>query len=334
VRDPWDRPEGDPWDDELEPHPLADPHPLDAPPLLPVLSTRYVRGWPEHEDGRIQPTGLVDLLTREYATDAHFAAYSSPQPHRLTIEAAERVAVSMTVLVLDVDAPEHRADEAWRRDLTGRCEALPGEPFGYWTRNGARVIYRIEPRPVAGWSRWYVAQLLDLYLLTGILADPACRDWPHLYRVPHGTRDGEPQALGWVCGHPAHVGEYREAPASDGDRLRAAVQLARDHGGWRAAVADLLPPVQGATEAPRTRPIDQGPPSGDGALRHAVQRVREAGQGGRNRVLYAQAAWMAELVAKGEVDAAEARRALGDAAREVGLGMAEIRGVFRSAKLA
>jgi hypothetical protein len=43
---------------------------------------------------------------------------------------------------------------------------------------------------------------------------------------------------------------------------------------------------------------------------------------------------MAELAAKGEVDAAEARRALGDAAREVGLGQAEIRGVFRSAKLA
>lgn len=317
TRDPWDA-----------------PHPLDAPPLLPVLSTRYVRGWPEHEDGRIQPTGLVDLLTREYQTDAHFAAYSSPQPHRLTIEAAERVAVAMTVLVLDIDAPEHRATEDWRRDLTQRAEGLPGEPFGYWTRNGARLLYRLDPRPVAGWSRWYVAQLLDLYSRTGILADPACRDWPHLYRVPHGTRDGEPQALGWVCGHPAHVGEYREAPASDGDRLRAAVQLAQAHPAWRAAVADLLPPVQGAADAPRTRPSDQGPPSGDGALRHAVQRVRESGQGGRNRVLYAQAAWMAELAGRGEVNAAEARRALGDAAREVGLGQAEIRGVFRSAKLA
>jgi hypothetical protein len=325
VRDPWDRPEGDPWDA---------PHPLDAPPLLPVLSTRYVRGWPEHEDGRVTPTGLVDLLTREYPTDAHFAAYSSPQPHRLTIEAAERVPVSMTVLVLDVDAPEHRADDQWRADLTRRCEGLPGEPFGYHTRNGARIVYRLAPRPVAGWSRWYVAQLLDLYARTGILADPACRDWPHLFRAPHGTRDGEPQALGWVCGHPAHVGVYLEAPASDGDRLRTAVQLAQAHPAWRAAVADLLPPVQGAVEAPRTRPSDQGPPSGDGALRHAVERVRASGQGGRNRVLYAQAAWMAELAAKGEVDAAEARRALGDAAREVGLGQAEIRGVFRSAKLA
>lgn len=325
MRDPWDRPEGDPWDDAPDPY---------APPLLPVLATRYVRGWPEHEDGRVTPTGLVDLLTREYDTDAHFAGYSSPQANRLTIEAAERVAVAMTVLVLDIDAPEHRATEDWRRDLTRRCESLPGEPFGYWTRNGARLLYRLAPRPVAGWSRWYVAQLLDLYARTGILADPACRDWPHLYRVPHGTRDGEPQALGWVCGHPAHVGEYREAPASDGDRLRTTVQLAQTHPAWRAAVADLLPPVQGASEAPRTRPGDQGPPSGDGALRHAVQRVRESGQGGRNRVLYAQAAWMAELVAKGEVDAGEARRALGDAAREVGLGQAEIRGVFRSAKLA
>lgn len=301
-----------------------------APPLLPVLATRYVRGWPEHEDGRVQPTSLWDLLTREYDTDAHFAGYSSPQPHRLTIEAAERVAVSMTVLVLDIDAPEHRATEDWRRDLTRRAEALPGEPFGYWTRNGARLLYRLAPRPVAGWSRWYVAQLLDLYARTGILADPACRDWPHLYRVPHGMRDGERQALGWVCGHPAHVGEYREAPASDGDRLRTAVQLAQAHPAWRAAVADLLPPVQGAVEAPRTRPAAQP----GRAIAYAVQRVLEAGPGARNRVLYAQAAWMAELAAKGEADAGDARRELGAAAVQIGLGQAEIRGVFRSAKLA
>jgi len=310
-----------------------DDPPWPVGPLLPVLATRYVRGWPEHVDGRVEPTDLADLLTREYPTDAHFAAYSSPQPHRLTIEAAERVAVSMTVLVLDVDAPEHQASPDWRRDLARRAETLPGEPFGYWTRNGARLVYRLEPRPVAGWSRWYVAQLLDLYAASGILADPACRDWPHLYRVPHGTRDGEPQALGWVCGHPAHVGTYAEAPASDGDRLRTAVQLAQAHPAWRAAVADLLPPVQGALEPPRTRPADSGPPSADGALRHAVERVRASGQGGRNRVLYAQAAWMAELAGKGEVDAGTARRALGDAAREVGLGVSEIRAVFRSARL-
>jgi hypothetical protein len=288
-----------------------------------------VRGWPEHEDGRVKPTGLVDLLTREYATDAHFAAYTSPQPHRLTIEAAERVAVSMTVLVLDIDAPEHRATEGWRRDLTRRCEGLPGEPYGYWTRNGARIVYRLEPRPVAGWSRWYVAQLLDLHARHGILADPACRDWPHLYRVPHGMRDGERQAHGWVCGVPEAIGTWTEATASDSDRLRTAVALAAQHAGWRAAVADLLPPVQGAQEAPRARALG----TGERAIAYAVQRVLEAGQGARNRVLYAQCAWMAELAAKGEVSAADARRALGEAAAQIGLPPAEVRGVMRSAKL-
>jgi hypothetical protein len=310
----------------------ADPWDTPAGPLLPVWPSRYAKGWPASDEGRATPTAIVDLLTLEYDTDAHFAAYSSPQPHRLTIEAAERVTITMSLLVLDVDAPGHSATDDWRRDLERRAATLPGEPCGYWTRNGARFLWTIE-RPVAGWSRWYVAQLLDVYRATGILADPACRDWPHLYRVPHGVRDGERQALGLVCGHPARVGAYVEAPANEGERLRAAVELSRDHPGWRAAVADLLPPVQGAQEAPRTRPPGSRPQSGDRAIAYAAQRVLEAGQGARNRVLYAQAAWMAELSAKGEASAGDARRELAAAAAQIGLSQSEVRAVFRSAKL-
>ena len=307
------------------------PNPPDT--MLPVWRDRYARGWPASDEGLATMTELWDLLSREYDTDAHHAAYQSPQPHRLTIDAATQVPVSMVLLVVDVDGPDHAATPAWRGELRARAASLPGNPCGYWTRGGARLLWRIQPRPVDGWSRWYVAQLLDLHARHGILADPACRDWPHLFRVPHGMRDGERQAHGWVCGVPEAIGTWPEATASDSDRLRTAVALAAQHAGWRAAVADLLPPVQGAQEAPRARPPGSRPPTGERAIAYAVQRVLEAGQGARNRVLYAQCAWMAELAAKGEVNAADARRELGEAAAQIGLPAAEVRGVMRSAKL-
>lgn len=54
-------------------------------PELTVMRDRYVRGWPSHEDGeRVYACSLAAALTRQYSSDAHFAAYTAPTPRRLT----------------------------------------------------------------------------------------------------------------------------------------------------------------------------------------------------------------------------------------------------------
>lgn len=339
--DPWDDPvrQRDPWDDELEPHPLADPHPLDAPPLLPVLATRYVRGWPEHEDGRVQPTGLVDLLTREYQTDAHFAAYSSPQPHRLTIEAAGKVPATMELLVVDIDAHDQADQAGWRSVMRGVCADLPGRPFGYFTQNGARLLWHTH-YPIASaadgdaWSAWYVRALVQIACATRfVVADPACRDWPRLYRAPHATRDGVPQAHGWVCGHPTNFGAWQSLPVPEAMLVLEAKRLRASSEAWRKALVATWPDlVPEAAVAPTPAPRTPTRASGEGAIRHSMDKVRSAGSGNRNSTLYAEARWLGTLVTKGELSRTDVELALTEAARQNGLDAAEIKQVLRSAR--
>lgn len=184
---------------------------------LLVLPRARVTGWPltaesirkrltaEHH----QCPELGDGLAREYATDAHHTAYAPDPlaPRRLTRKAIEHAPVAMQLVVFDIDCPEaHRdgkaASDAWREVEAPKQRALleahPGAVV-FDTRGGYRVVALLE-QPVAiatasdagAWSRFYLLQLGYLSRRFGIIADPACKDWQRLYRLPHATRDGGP----------------------------------------------------------------------------------------------------------------------------------------------
>ncbi len=184
---------------------------------LLVLPHAKVVGWPltaesirkrltaEHH----QCPELGDGLAREYATNAHHTAYAPDPlaPRRLTRKAIEHAPVAMQLVVFDVDDEEahreHRpASDAWREVEAPKQRALleahPGAVV-FDTRGGYRVVALLEA-PVAiataddipKWSRFYLLQLGYLSRRFGIIADPACKDWQRLYRLPHATRDGGP----------------------------------------------------------------------------------------------------------------------------------------------
>ena len=184
---------------------------------LLVLPHAKVVGWPltaesirkrltaEHH----QCPELGDGLAREYATNAHHTAYAPDPlaPRRLTRKAIEHAPVAMQLVVFDVDDEEahreHRpASDAWREVEAPKQRALleahPGAVV-FDTRGGYRVVALLEA-PVAiataadaaAWSRFYLLQLGYLSRRFGIIADPACKDWQRLYRLPHATRDGGP----------------------------------------------------------------------------------------------------------------------------------------------
>src|SRR5262245_28005903 len=94
---------------------------------LTVMRDRYVRGWPSHDKGeRVYASSPATALTRDYSTDAHFAAYTAPTPRRLTSSALGHTDITMHLIVFDVDDPathgtsEPAADE-WRDEQRARC---------------------------------------------------------------------------------------------------------------------------------------------------------------------------------------------------------------------
>lgn len=311
---------------------------MDADLALPVWRDRYARGWPASDEGVATMTELGDLLTREYATDAHHAAYQSPQPHRLTIEAAGRVPVRMALLVVDVDAHDQADQAQWRAAMRGVCADLPGEPFGFFTRGGARLVWRHEasiasPADAEAWSAWYVRALLQIACATRfVVADPACRDWTRLYRVPHATREGERQAHGWVCGQPERIGTWPGMPVPESMIRIEARRLRAADDGWRKALTATWPDLMREI-VPIPAPAAKTPvrASGGGAIRHSAEKVRSAGKGQRNATLYAEARWLGTLVAKGELSRIDVDLALTAAAKEAGLDAAEIKSALRSA---
>lgn len=195
--------------------------------LVTVFRDKYARSWPRFPQGApgyVRRIGQV--LEREYSTDAHFAAYTSPNGRRLCREALdEGVAVELNAIVFDIDCPETHGTAApvpvrWRIALREKVIALfAAHPGGYFyeTRGGARVVYR-QPEPTVietqadalEWSQIYTVAVAHLAERFDIVADPACCDWQRLYRCPRATRDGggspenhpdsgDPHAIGTLC---------------------------------------------------------------------------------------------------------------------------------------
>lgn len=243
---------------------------------LLVLSHARVHGWPKHNDApHGQCPELGDALAAEYATDAHHTAYAPDPlaPRRLTKEVLGVAPVAMQLVVFDVDCPsahrEHKAaSDAWRAveapKVAELLEAHPGA-VAFDTRGGYRVVALLEA-PVAiataadaaAWSRFYLLQLGYLSRRFGIIADPACKDWQRLYRLPHATRDGGPsperrRVLGdlrrpgvWSCS------SDEAADLAELERLAASTPKPWASHARAAAAPTSLPPRAAKPRATRT----------------------------------------------------------------------------------
>jgi hypothetical protein len=283
-----------------------------APPVVPVFRDHFVRAWPTHAAGpqaRYEPLCLA--LSSEYPTDAHFAAYSVQEFPRRLSRGALRVppgtaprpdGAPMQFAVFDVDcAPGHAGDLGavepwWRQEASKLAALLVRHPaaFIYRTRGGYRVLYTLDPARVLrtdedaeAWAAQYEAWVRYLEREFAIQADPTCKDWTRLYRLPHATRErgGRPERRE-VIGDPCAIGAWTcDAPATSRPRRPR---------GWSAA------PI----------PSGRSTTYGTAALRRATSEVGGARTGHRNVTVNAAAYSLGRLVAAGHLCALDVEEAL------------------------
>src|ERR1022692_3310486 len=131
--------------------------------LVPYVANKYSRSWPKHDHGlQAEYVPISTVLTRRFATDGHFFAYSVPAiPRRLGRDAPALSVdgVPMVALVFDVDSTaahrHHRpASDKWferqRAKIVALLLASPGGVI-YRTRGGYRILYRLaEPHLIRG----------------------------------------------------------------------------------------------------------------------------------------------------------------------------------------
>jgi len=210
---------------------------MSSEPMVTVMREAKVTGWPDEpgrkprDMDRAYVLPLSKALTREYKTDAHFAAYASPNGRRLRQTALDSVSVRIDLIVLDIDCKEAHgtgkpAPDSWRVEIRQKTLALksahPGA-FYFETRGGSRVIYR-QPVPVIiasaedayQWRQDYATTVAYLARVFEIEADPACSDWTRLFRLPRATRakSGVPEA--WpTAGDPANVAPLWFLPSEE-----------------------------------------------------------------------------------------------------------------------
>lgn len=229
-----------------------------ADPFVSILINRFIPGWPPAEhDHDSDHWPLSKVLTLEFADDGHFAPYSRLDAHpRLKIEALPHVGtVPMVAAVFDVDceashkatggSTEKPAPDVWfeaeRQKLVDLLGVHPGG-FVYRTRGGYRIVYRlpeafeITTETQSAWTLFYVRSCIYLTREFGIIADPACSDWTHIYRVPHATRDrdGKPETLETI-GDASNIGIWQYIPGNDAldDDITLATELGLGNATWR-----------------------------------------------------------------------------------------------------
>ena len=216
---------------------------MTAPPLLLVLASDKILGWPKHSNApRIGYVDASEAFTRPWPSDAHFAAYSGPGiERRLTLEAIGLLPDGwpMVLLVVDVDhawkkekptTPEaieakRRRIEAWWASELPKLEALaaihPGAFVHRSRSRGYRIIFRLAS-PVLirtfddknAWSIRYRRELLYLARRFAIVGDPACSDITRLYRLPFVLVDGAPTSPE-PMGDPAALGDWTHEPSDE-----------------------------------------------------------------------------------------------------------------------
>jgi hypothetical protein len=193
--------------------------------VIPVIPSQRRRAWPKCIDARpISYLPLRIALTRPFTTDAHLAAYSLPtHPYRLSSGAVGHPdlpeGVAMVLAMFDLDGHDHASIDTWwdteRPKVTALRDMHPGI-YAYRTRSGARLTGAL-PDPITlrtredaeAWRQQYLTWVAYLARAFGLHADPACKDWTHLYRLPHATREpgGQPEDHE-IIGDARHVGVW------------------------------------------------------------------------------------------------------------------------------
>jgi len=211
---------------------------------------------------------LGRALERSYSTDAHFAAYRTPNGRRLTRDAIDLgVAVELTCTVFDVDCLGTHgtaipAPESWRKELRQKVAALTElhpDPYFYETKGGARIVYA-QQEPIVlrthedarRWSQRYAVSVAYLLRTVGIVADPSCADWQRLFRAPHATRSPGKGPENWAI-------------FGDAARIGALV--------IEATEADVAAAKRSSTVFRKSRAVEHSSPGvgGDGLLYHALR---------------------------------------------------------------
>jgi hypothetical protein len=199
----------------------------------PIIPFQTRRAWPKYADAK--PVSCLPLrvaLTRPFTTDAHFAAYAMPShPYQLSSGAVGHPelpdGVCMVLAVFDVDGHEQADIEGWWSAECAKVTALRGQHpnlFAYRTRAGYRAVDQL-PEPimlctnadVEGWRQRYLTWVAYLDRCFAILADPACKDWTRIFRLPHATREpASPPQNYEVIGDARHLGIWApEITSSD-----------------------------------------------------------------------------------------------------------------------
>lgn len=212
-----------------------------------VFPDKYLRSYPERPDKPLRETDrgqVVELgaaLEGDYATDAHFAAYVTPNTRRLNSDIFDAGgAVELTTIVFDLDAPDHVVTPEWRRETRERVVRLADmhpDPYFYETRGGARIVYQQPETTILhsaddgiAWRQAYAVVVAHLEHRFGLLADMACSDWQRLYRLPRTVRDaGGPPENHPRWGNPDKIGIfYVEATHADVDAAKQQLPKAFD----------------------------------------------------------------------------------------------------------
>jgi hypothetical protein len=233
----------------------------------PIIPFQTRRAWPKYADAK--PVSYLPLrvaLARPFTTDAHFAAYAMPShPYRLSSGSVGHPelpdGVCMVLAVFDVDGHEQADIEGWWSAERAKVIALRGQHpdlFAYRTRAGYRAVDQL-PVPIMlctsadaeGWRQRYLTWVAYLDRCFAIQADPACKDWTRIFRLPHATREpGSPPENYEVMGDARHLGIW--VPEITSADIEQAVSLGK----------------RPSAHAPRLRVSDSAS-AGEGLLYHA-----------------------------------------------------------------
>lgn len=198
-------------------------------PVILALQQKKIPAWPGRAlPGSAAAVPLHQLCGTSWDSDVHFVAYQPTaslrrlskaifsEPDLLRAEGGVR----MHLAVFDCDDPvahqtETPARDSWRSELAPKLHRLnqahPGL-FAYWTRGGARLLWRIAPIQIESpvdWVKWEgLYHAIRGYLLSnfGVETDQSCHEVTRLFRAPLVTRDGVREAWPALLGDPSNVG--------------------------------------------------------------------------------------------------------------------------------
>jgi putative DNA primase/helicase len=277
---------------------------------------------------------LAVAMTRDFRTDAHCQAVCvSDAPFRLKKAAIPKLpdGVPITAFLVDVDGPDHAADDAWFGGERGKIQALlaahPGG-FCYRTRGGYRLVYELSGHVIRDdddghrWRLFYHRSLLHLARDFGIVGDPACSDWTRLFRLPHATRDPKrgPENLETI-GDATAIGAWTYEPndlAADIATVRGLHDaFLASHPGtttspWGPVLKRLDPPPAPATMGPVAF-VGGETKRARTALEREAASLASCPKGGRNPQCNTAAVKLGHYVASGELDETTIKHALFDA---------------------